>query len=50
MVTNTCMTALIEPDDQGMIIPYMSVDGPPEIAYHLECWLHEIGADRMKPR
>jgi hypothetical protein len=38
---------LIEEDDQGVMIPFLSFDGPTTIAYHLDCWLHEVGADRL---
>jgi hypothetical protein len=33
----------IEDGDQGVTIP--GPDGPG--AYHLDCWLHEVGADRL---
>lgn len=39
---------MIRAGDQGVTIP--SWPGPPTvIAYHLRCWLHEIGADRLMP-
>lgn len=36
---------LIEEGDQGVMIPYQAFK-PTSIAYHLDCWLHEVGADR----
>lgn len=40
---------LIDADDDGVLIPYYGEDAPltNRIAYHLDCWLHEIGADRL---
>lgn len=45
-------SAVIEQDDQGVLIPYYG--GRIEhgrrvtnLAYHLDCWLHELGADRL---
>jgi hypothetical protein len=40
----------ILPDDQGVTMPHLSGDGlVGTVAYHLDCWLHEIGADRLVP-
>lgn len=39
---------VIEQDDQGVFLPYVTANGHAEwMAYHLDCWLHEIGADRL---
>jgi hypothetical protein len=37
----------IEEGDQGITLPYYGPLGPVRVAYHLDCWLHEIGADRL---
>lgn len=41
--------AVIEDGDQGLLLPYLAGAGEPvqSVAYHLDCWLHEIGADRL---
>jgi hypothetical protein len=34
----------IEEGDQGITLPYIPSEGAVQrIAYHLDCWLHEIG-------
>lgn len=38
---------LIHEHDQGITVPYHGAEGISTIAYHLDCWLHEIGADRV---
>lgn len=36
------------PGDQGVTMPYLGTTGRVErCAYHLECWLHEVGVDRL---
>lgn len=38
----------ILPDDQGITMPRVYEGGlVGTVAYHLDCWLHEIGADRL---
>lgn len=38
----------IEPGDQGITMPLVSrTDRVERVAYHLDCWLHEIGVDRL---
>lgn len=40
----------ISADDQGVLIPHLTVsEYPLHHAWHLDCWLHEIGADRVGP-
>lgn len=37
----------IAPEDQGVTVPHLAEGGlTGRIAYHLDCWLHEIGATR----
>lgn len=40
-------SSVIEPDDQGVSLPFYSTAGVIQIAYHLDCWLHEVGVDRL---
>lgn len=39
---------LIEEGDQGVTLPlYVEPGRADRAAYHLDCWLHEVGADRL---
>lgn len=38
---------VIREGDQGVTVPYQGPDGVKPLPYHLDCWLHEIGADRL---
>jgi hypothetical protein len=40
-------SGLIEPGDQGITLPGYICDRLEIVAYHLDCWLHEVGADRI---
>lgn len=40
-------SSVIEPGDQGVTLPFYSTAGVLTIAFHLDCWLHEVGADRL---
>jgi hypothetical protein len=42
---HTHRSRTVQAGDQGVTIPYLGHST--EIAYHLDCWLHEIGADRL---
>jgi hypothetical protein len=45
---NLGRTVAIKAGDQGVLIPYLDGGGLGQvIAYHLTCWLHEVGADRI---
>lgn len=38
----------IQPGDQGITLPQISLDKTMHlVVYHLDCWLHEVGADRL---
>jgi hypothetical protein len=39
-------SALIEDGDQGVTLPYYHA-AVTMLAYHLDCWLHEVGVDRL---
>jgi hypothetical protein len=42
-------TVEIMPSDQGVTMPYVREDRTVgRCAYHLDCWLHEVGADRLR--
>jgi hypothetical protein len=42
-------SALIQPEDQGVTMPFSAGVAwertARRVAYHLTCWLHEVGAD-----
>jgi hypothetical protein len=40
---------VVEPGDQGVTMPFVRHRRVDTVAYHLDCWLHEIGADRLRP-
>lgn len=41
---------VIAADDQGVMIPYLGNDERTYQAWHLDCWLHEIGVDRLEQK
>jgi hypothetical protein len=36
--------------DQGVMIPHLHPVSTEWWAWHLDCWLHEIGVDRLQPK
>lgn len=40
-------SSLIEEADQGVTMPSSYHGEATTVAYHLDCWLHEVGADRI---
>ena len=41
-------SSFIKAGDQGVTLPdYGRTDRVTRVAYHLDCWLHEVGADRL---
>lgn len=47
---NRPRSAVIEQWDQGVLLPYYAAGNEVDLlAYHLDCWLHEVGADRLPP-
>jgi hypothetical protein len=41
-------SSFIVSGDQGVTLPYYGrTDRVERVAYHLDCWLHEVGADRL---
>jgi hypothetical protein len=42
-----CDDERIKEGDQGVTLPYYYRGGATMIAFHLDCWLHEVGVDRL---
>lgn len=45
---HSARSSFIEYGDQGVTMPYLGGYAlPGGVVYHLDCWLHEIGVDRL---